>query len=297
VLRFIASTCTSEARCVAAGFTASSASETWTSSIVAFARTTSHGFAAAACDSRGGRHHGKVERPVGAARPREGAALHRQGFDAHILPEEIDVDSVNLDERQLRKLAPGRGHGEVAKDQAALHHHRRVLPLLRLGELDFDAPVELPRVEAHGKLLRRIAHVARQVDVLELQRHVGAQRVLEGKGLAADVKRRPVHHRRQPGLHELLEVAGQVRHEGNRDIDVGHLVPGTHGAVVEIDARVGDADVAHREARRLVVLRLGHRRQPRQDIARVVMVLAVAHEPHLEAIERHFVHHGRELRE
>jgi hypothetical protein len=51
------------------------------------------------------------------------------------------------------------------------------------------------------------------------------------------------------------------------------------------------------EPRRIPILFLGLGGELRQDVAQVVVVLAVPDQPHLEAVERHFVHDRRETGE
>jgi len=229
---------------------------------------------------------GNTNLPLERVRVRDAQRLDAQQPRQGIEGRDIGFDAPDLRQRAaFRRREPKIAQAELAGDVD------RGILAGRLREAHRNARVELAAVDLHGQRRRRIPDVGLDLEGVEVERDVSAQRLLERQRLALDVQRSAVHARSEARLDIVLEVARQVRQVGNGDVDVAHLVLLALGPIVEIDASADQADVAEREpgglrVRRRVLLRAG---KTAQDVAHVVVRVAVAHQVHAKAAERDLV--------
>ena len=177
--------------------------------------------------------------------------LQRDGAELVLAAEHVDRGHRHVDVLQVQQwLAVQLGQAELVQVHAAFdREHRRAA--LGAHERHRQLAVQQPGGHAEREVERHIFHVARNVELLDVDVHRRLEGVLERLGAALQREGRVVHARRERWLHVVLDSVGQVGQEGNGDVDLAHAVARMLGAVVDLDAAVDDLHVVQREARLL----------------------------------------------
>jgi hypothetical protein len=242
------------------------------------------------------RHHRRQFKRPPRSRRTTLRTLQRNRAELELAAEHIDPAHWYFEVLQVQqRLAVELRHAELVQVDAACdreHGGAGVGPHERHRQL----AVEEPGLHTEGEVQRHVLHVARDVELLDVDVHRRLEGVLERLGPALQREGRLIHACRKGRLHVVFYPVGQVGEEGDGDVDLTHCVARVLGTVVDLDAAVDDLHVVEREARLLGGSSLGGTcgRELLDQVGEVVGApVRVAHDVHVRIGELHLAQDWR----